>query len=124
MRRHTTDGAEIVFHLSNPHVLPGVRSHHERMDGTGYPDGLAGDEIPLAPRIIAVADTFDAMTTSRPYREGLSPQRAAAEILSASGTQFCPRVVAAFSALFAAGRFDLGEGELVLRSIAQLDPAD
>jgi HD-GYP domain-containing protein (c-di-GMP phosphodiesterase class II) len=124
MRRHTTDGAEIVFHLSNPHVLPGVRSHHERMDGTGYPDGLAGEEIPLAPRIIAVADTFDAMTTSRPYREGLSPQRAAAEILSASGTQFCPRVVASFSALFAAGRFDLGEGELVLRSIAQLDPAD
>jgi HD-GYP domain-containing protein (c-di-GMP phosphodiesterase class II) len=121
MRRHTTDGAEIVSHLSNPHVLPGVRSHHERIDGAGYPDGLDGERIPLAPRVIAVADTYDAMTTSRPYREGLSPERAAAEIRSAAGTQFCPRVVEAFSALFAAGRFSLAAGEQVLHSIAELD---
>jgi HD-GYP domain-containing protein (c-di-GMP phosphodiesterase class II) len=121
MRRHTTDGAEIVSHLSNPHVLPGVRSHHERMDGGGYPDGLAGTQIPLAPRIIAVADTYDAMTTSRPYRLGLSPGRAAAEIESAAGTQFCPQVVAAFSALFAAGRFSLGAGEALLQSLSLLD---
>jgi HD-GYP domain-containing protein (c-di-GMP phosphodiesterase class II) len=121
MRRHTTDGAEIVSHLSNPHVLPGVRSHHERIDGAGYPDGLDGERIPLAPRVIAVADTYDAMTTSRPYREGLSPERAAAEIRSAAGTQFCPRVVEAFSALFAGGRFSLAAGEQVLRSIAELD---
>jgi HD-GYP domain-containing protein (c-di-GMP phosphodiesterase class II) len=121
MRRHTTDGAEIVFHLSNPHVLPGVRSHHERLDGGGYPDALAGEQIPLAPRIIAVADTFDAMTTSRPYRQGLAPDRAAAEILSAAGTQFCPRVVAAFSSRFAGGRFDLAAGEQVLKSISELD---
>ena len=124
MRRHTTDGASIVAHLSSPHVLPGVRSHHERVDGGGYPDGLEGDQIPLAPRIIAVADTFDAMTTSRPYRQGLSGERAAAEIESAAGTQFCPRVVAAFSAMFAGGRFDLPAGEEVLRSIRDLESAD
>jgi hypothetical protein len=124
MRRHTTDGASIVAHLSSPHVLPGVRSHHERVDGGGYPDGLEGDQIPLAPRIIAVADTFDAMTTSRPYRQGLSGERAAAEIESAAGTQFCPRVVAAFSAMFAGGRFDLPSGEEVLRSIRDLESTD
>ncbi len=121
MRRHTTDGAEIVSHLSNPHVLPGVRSHHERLDGTGYPDGLRDDEIPLAPRIIAVADTFDAMTTSRPYRVGLSRESAAAEIQRAVGTQLCPHVVAAFEALFQSGRFNLEAGEEVLHSISELE---
>lgn len=121
MRRHTTDGAEIVSHLSNPHVLPGVRSHHERLDGQGYPDGLHDAEIPLAPRIIAVADTYDAMTTSRPYRRGLEAESAAAEIRGAAGTQFCPRVVAAFDALFAAGRFSVAAGEEALRSIAEMD---
>ncbi len=124
MRRHTTDGASIVAHLSSPHVLPGVRSHHERVDGGGYPDGLEGDQIPLAPRIIAVADTFDAMTTSRPYRQGLSGERAAAEIESAAGTQFCPRVVAAFSTMFAGGRFGLPAGEEVLRSITDVESGD
>jgi HD-GYP domain-containing protein (c-di-GMP phosphodiesterase class II) len=121
MRRHTIDGAEIVSHLSNPHVLPGVRSHHERMDGAGYPDGLAGPQIPLAPRIIAVADTFDAMTTSRPYREGLLPERAAEEIANAAGTQFCPEVVKAFARLFASGGFNLAAGTEVLRSISEPD---
>jgi HD-GYP domain-containing protein (c-di-GMP phosphodiesterase class II) len=124
MRRHTTDGAEIVSHLSNPHVLPGVRSHHERLDGAGYPDGLSGEQIPLTPRIIAVADTYDAMTTSRPYREGLSQERAAAEIRGAAGSQLCPRVVEAFSSLLTGGRFSLAEGERVLRSVAELDDPD
>src|SRR5215217_3330809 len=111
MRRHTVDGAAIVSHLANAWVLPGVRSHHERVDGRGYPDGLRDPEIPLAPRIIAVADTYDAMTTSRPYRAGLPPERAAAEIHAGAGSQFCPRVVAAFRALFADGRFHLEAGE-------------
>ncbi|MBV8199594.1 MAG: GAF domain-containing protein [Acidobacteria bacterium] len=124
MRRHTVDGASIVAHLSNPHVLPGVRSHHERIDGGGYPDGLLGEQIPLAPRVIAVADTFDAMTTSRPYRQGLSAKLAAAEIENAAGTQFCPQVVAAFSSLFAGGRFHLAAGEEVLQSITELEDQD
>jgi HD-GYP domain-containing protein (c-di-GMP phosphodiesterase class II) len=117
MRRHTLDGAAIVSHLANAWVLPGVRSHHERVDGKGYPDGLTDPEILLAPRIIAVADTYDAMTTSRPYRAGLPPERAAAEILGAAGSQFCPRVVASFRALFEDGRFDLQAGEKVLESM-------
>ncbi|HEY7216247.1 MAG TPA: HD domain-containing phosphohydrolase [Thermoanaerobaculia bacterium] len=107
MRRHAADGASIVSHLANPWVLRGVRSHHERMDGKGYPDGLQDSDIPLAPRIIAVADTYDAITTSRPYRAGLPPQRAAAEILAGAGSQFCPQVVAAFRRLFESGRFRL-----------------
>jgi HD-GYP domain-containing protein (c-di-GMP phosphodiesterase class II) len=105
MRRHTVDGAAIVSHLANPWVLRGVRSHHERVDGRGYPDGLQDLHIPLAPRIIAVADTYDAMTTSRPYRAGLPPERAAAEIFAGAGSQFCPRVVEAFQSLFKSGRF-------------------
>jgi HD-GYP domain-containing protein (c-di-GMP phosphodiesterase class II) len=117
MRRHTVDGAAIVSHLANAWVLPGVRSHHERVDGRGYPDGLRDPEIPLAPRIIAVADTYDAMTTSRPYRAGLPPERAAAEILDGAGSQFCPRVVASFRALFEDGRFHLKAGERVLESM-------
>ncbi|HKH44998.1 MAG TPA: HD domain-containing phosphohydrolase, partial [Thermoanaerobaculia bacterium] len=117
MRRHTVDGAAIVSHLANAWVLPGVRSHHERVDGKGYPDGLRDPEIPLAPRIIAVADTYDAMTTSRPYRAGLPPERAAAEILDGAGSQFCPRVVASFRALFEDGRFHLEAGERVLESM-------
>jgi putative nucleotidyltransferase with HDIG domain len=107
MKRHPVDGAEIVRHLANPLVLDGVRSHHERMDGRGYPDGLGGEELPLVARIIAVADTFDAMTTSRPYRIGLPAERAAAEILASAGSQLCPVVVAAFHSLFKSGRFTL-----------------
>jgi HD-GYP domain-containing protein (c-di-GMP phosphodiesterase class II) len=117
MKRHTVAGSRIVSHLANPRVLHGVRSHHERIDGRGYPDGLAGDEIPLAPRIIAVADTFDAMTTSRPYRTGLPPERAAAEILGAAGSQFCPLVVEAFRTLFESRRFTLEAAEAVLGAV-------
>jgi HD-GYP domain-containing protein (c-di-GMP phosphodiesterase class II) len=118
MKRHTVDGAQIVSHLDNRNVLLGVRNHHERIDGRGYPDGLGGDELPLVPRIIAVADTFDAMTTSRPYRAGLPPDRAAKEILGAAGTQLCPRVVAAFRSLYESGRFSLAAGEAKLRSVS------
>ena len=117
MKRHTVFGAEIVCHLTNPRVLVGVRNHHERLDGRGYPDGLAGEEIPLEARIIAVADTFDAMTTSRPYRAGLDRERAAQEILAGAGSQFHPEVVAAFRSLFESGRYCLSDGEAVLRDL-------
>jgi HD-GYP domain-containing protein (c-di-GMP phosphodiesterase class II) len=122
MRRHAADGAAIVSHLANPWVLHGVRSHHERVDGKGYPDGLTDPEIPLAARIIAVADTYDAMTTSRPYRAGLPHERASAEILGSAGTQFCPRVVAAFRALCDAGRFSLELAEEAVRAISDVNP--
>ena len=73
-----------------------VRHHHERWDGTGYPDGLEGDEIPLAARVFAVADTLDALTTDRPYRPAATLTYARDVITAASGTQFDPKVVAAF----------------------------
>jgi HD-GYP domain-containing protein (c-di-GMP phosphodiesterase class II) len=73
-----------------------VRSHHERWDGRGYPDGLAGTDIPLGARIFAVADALDAMTTDRPYRAALGWDAAAAEIVRESSYQFDPDVVAAF----------------------------
>jgi HD-GYP domain-containing protein (c-di-GMP phosphodiesterase class II) len=117
MKRHPVDGAAIVQHLANDNVLKGVRNHHERVDGKGYPDGLSGDQLPPVARIIAVADTYDAMTTSRPYRAGLPPERAAQEIFSSVGTQLCPGVVEAFRALYDSGRFTIEAGEEVLRSI-------
>jgi HD-GYP domain-containing protein (c-di-GMP phosphodiesterase class II) len=120
MRQHTVDGAEIVAPLRELRgVLPGVRSHHERLDGRGYPDGLEGDEIPAVPRIIAVADTYDAMTSSRPYRRALPAETAASEISRGAGTQFCPRVVAAFERLFARGGFTVEAGAALLESLLQ-----
>jgi len=77
-------------------ALSSVRSHHERWDGKGYPDGLKGEEIPLSARIIAVADAFDAMTTDRPYRRRLDKEQAKEEIVKNSGTQFDPSVVDSF----------------------------
>jgi putative nucleotidyltransferase with HDIG domain len=73
-----------------------IRHHHERYDGRGYPDGLAGQAIPLAARIVAVADAYDAMTSDRPYRRALSPVQARDELARCAGTHFCPDVVAAF----------------------------
>jgi len=80
-----------------------VRCHHERWDGLGYPDGLAGEDIPLAARVFAVADSFDAMTSDRPYRNALSFEQAIDEVTAGTGTQFDPVVVEAFRALVAEG---------------------
>ncbi|MBZ0101105.1 MAG: GAF domain-containing protein [Thermoanaerobaculia bacterium] len=123
MRRHTADGAAIVQRIESLRPLvPIVRNHHERLDGSGYPDGLTGDRIPLPARIVAVADTFDAMTTSRPYRRALVAEAAAAEIRRVAGAHLCPGVAAAFDRLYSAGRFTIQEGERVQGSLsAQLD---
>jgi len=79
-----------------PRALNIVRSHHERWDGRGIPDGLAGEAIPLEARIAAVADTFDAMTSARPYRPGVPLPATIAELQRCAGAQFDPRVVNAF----------------------------
>ncbi len=76
-----------------------VRSHHERWDGTGYPDGLAGEEIPLAARVFAVADVFDALTTDRPYRLALPCRKPARSSCRGSGSHFDPAVVEAFASI-------------------------
>jgi len=86
-----------------PHALAVVRSHHERLDGRGTPDALAGDAIPLAARITAVADSFDAMTSGRSYRAGMSVESAVTELRRCSGTQFDRECVSAFERALAAG---------------------
>ncbi len=89
-----------------PRALNIVRSHHERFDGRGIPDGLVGEQIPLEARIAAVADTFDAMTSARPYRPGLAIDKALAELKRCSGTQLDPQLVAAFLALVEEGKLN------------------
>jgi len=97
MRSHTVRGADILASVPELSiVLPIVRSHHERWDGSGYPDGLAGDAIPLLARVVAVADAFDAMVSDRPYRKGLPVAKAFAEMAGQAGRQFDPRCVRAF----------------------------
>ena len=97
MRTHTTTGRALL------RVLPGCATaaliaahHHERWDGSGYPDGLAGEAIPLAARIVAAVDAFDAMTADRPYHRGIPAQEAGAELRRQRGRQFDPAVVDAF----------------------------
>lgn len=100
MQAHTTLGAEILAGIPEMQpIIPIVRNHHERWDGTGYPDRLAGEQIPLMARIVAVGDTFDAMTSPRPYhpdQRGKPASAAFAEVEKQSGRQFDPRCAAAF----------------------------
>jgi HD-GYP domain-containing protein (c-di-GMP phosphodiesterase class II) len=94
MKEHPADGANLIATMSPFRDLVGpVRHHHENWDGTGYPDGLAGEMIPLAARIIRFADTIDAMTTARPYRPGLTSAQVRSEIIRHRGTQFDPQIV-------------------------------
>jgi putative nucleotidyltransferase with HDIG domain len=96
IERHAAQGGEMVGEMPILiDFLPIVRSHHERLDGKGYPDGLHGEQIPLAVRIVSVADCFNAMIGRRPYRPPLSPSIALEELSRHSGTQFDPEVVAA-----------------------------
>jgi HD-GYP domain-containing protein (c-di-GMP phosphodiesterase class II) len=97
MKTHTTKGAKILEQVPDlAPVIPIVRSHHERWDGNGYPDGLKGEDIPRLARIVAVADAFDAMTSDRPYREGMPADAAFAEMEKQNGKQFDPDCVHAF----------------------------
>ena len=93
MKRHPVRSAELVGLLSSLRdVVPAVRHHHENWDGTGYPDGIKGEAIPLASRIIMFADTLDAMTSDRPYRKALSVEEAKAEFVRFRGRQFDPTI--------------------------------
>jgi HD-GYP domain-containing protein (c-di-GMP phosphodiesterase class II) len=100
MRAHPVKSVEILAPLSGlsffQAMLPGILHHHERIDGAGYPDGISGDAIPLLSRIILIADTFDAMTTTRPYRKGLPHEVAYKELKLFAGRQFDAALVNVF----------------------------
>jgi response regulator RpfG family c-di-GMP phosphodiesterase len=105
VRLHTLHGEQLLagpeFYATARQI---ARHHHERWDGSGYPDGLAGEAIPLAARIVAVADVYDAMTTRRVYRPAWPAERAAREIIAQAGRMFDPRVAEAFESLHRADR--------------------
>ena len=91
MQEHPADGASLIATMSGlKNLVPAIRHHHENWDGTGYPDGLAGELIPVASRVIMFADTIDAMTSERPYRKPLTPEQVRAEIVRCRGRQFDP----------------------------------
>jgi diguanylate cyclase (GGDEF)-like protein/putative nucleotidyltransferase with HDIG domain len=101
MQIHATVGAGIVDAVSFPRpVAPLIRSHHERWDGTGYPAGLRGGQIPLGARVLAVIDTFDALTTDRPYQRAISKEAALEVLRAGAGTAFDPAIVEHFAAIF------------------------
>jgi len=97
IKRHSEIGAKIVEHIRQlKEIIPGVKYHHEQVDGKGYPDGLMGEDIPPLARIVAVADTYDALTTDRPYRKAMGREAAVEEMKRCSGTQLDKEVVKAF----------------------------
>jgi HD-GYP domain-containing protein (c-di-GMP phosphodiesterase class II) len=104
MKTHTTKGANILRPVAQlKEMLPGIELHHESLDGRGYPHGLKGDEIPQLARIIAVADTFDALTTNRPYQQARDAAAALKVILSLSGKRLDPTAVGALEAIHQRG---------------------
>ncbi|HLF85550.1 MAG TPA: HD-GYP domain-containing protein, partial [Nitrospiria bacterium] len=112
MKMHTIIGPRIVENIKQLRsITPGIRHHHETYDGRGYPDLLKGKEIPIMARIISVADTFDAMTTDRPYRKGLPKEVALRELKDHAGIQFDAMVVDAFIRAFRGGKVQLKGNE-------------
>ncbi len=115
MKQHTTKGATILRPIEKlQEMIPGVELHHESLDGRGYPHGLKGDEIPLLPRIIAVADTFDAMTTHRPYQSAMEPAVALQYINSQANRKFDLRCAQALQQAFEGGKLRMTRTALVV----------
>ncbi|MBY0470618.1 HD domain-containing protein [bacterium] len=122
MQTHPDLGYDIMSRVESlADVMGGMRFHHERWDGKGYPQGLKGEEIPFLARIIAVADTYDAMVSTRPYRKGLPPKTAYDEITRYRGTQFAPDVVDAFIKAFNEGKMGKGSGDTSKHQLSNMD---
>jgi len=127
MEKHSEIGERILRNVDDySEIADVVRSHHERIDGMGYPDGINGDDIPLLARIIGVADAYDAMTSDRPYREALPSRVARMRLAQAVGTQFDTGVVAAFEAILATAdeNYRSGRGSSFTRERAELAQDD
>jgi HD-GYP domain-containing protein (c-di-GMP phosphodiesterase class II) len=108
VRRHPAAGVRMLRSLGAPReILPAVLHHHERWDGSGYPRGRAGERIPLEARILAIADSFDAMTSTRPYRAPRPVPDALEEIQRCAGSQFDPELVQVFTEAWGEGELDL-----------------
>ena len=108
MKTHTTKGANILRPVAQlKEMIPGIELHHESLDGRGYPHGFKGDQVPLLPRIIAVADTFDALTTNRPYQKAHACDDALRIIHSLSGKRLDPDAVAALDAVYKRGEIQV-----------------
>jgi putative nucleotidyltransferase with HDIG domain len=124
MEQHSEIGERILRNVEDySEIADIVRSHHERIDGMGYPDGIHGDEIPLLARIIGVADAYDAMTSDRPYRDALPSRVARMRLAQAVGTQFDTAVVAAFEAILATAddSYRSGRGSSFMRERLQFE---
>jgi putative nucleotidyltransferase with HDIG domain len=101
IREHPKIGAKLLLRVTAfREAIPYVLYHHERWDGTGYPSGKSGEEIPVEARVLAIADAFDAMTSDRPYRSALSREEALAEVERCAGTQFDPKIARVFLEVF------------------------
>ena len=119
MKTHTTKGANILRPVTQlAEMLPGIELHHEALDGRGYPYGLRGDQIPLLARVIAVADTFDALTTNRPYQKAHTPEEALAIIQTLVGKRLDPEAVAALMAVYARGEIRIQRSIAIKRPVA------
>jgi putative nucleotidyltransferase with HDIG domain len=118
MKTHSAEGARIVSKFGRlREAVPIIRHHHERWDGTGYPDNLAGETIPVEAAVVGLADAWDAMTTDRPYHRALTDAEALEEIRAGRGTQFAPVVVDAFFAAAERLPDELGLDERFLRAV-------
>jgi putative nucleotidyltransferase with HDIG domain len=104
IKLHAARGAEMLEGVADPQIVSMVRHHHERVDGSGYPEGLAGEDIPLGARVIAVADTYDAITSARPYRRAATHKRAIAILTAESGTRLDAAAVTAFLVAYSGRR--------------------
>jgi putative nucleotidyltransferase with HDIG domain len=132
IKRHPVEGYERLVRMGvdDPVILGLVRWHHERIDGTGYPDGIPGAELPMGPRYFAVVDTFDAMTSIRPYRREVgaeAAERALEELGAKVGAWYCPEAVEAFSTLYRTGQIDwilrYFNDEMQMSSVGETSPA-
>jgi HD-GYP domain-containing protein (c-di-GMP phosphodiesterase class II) len=123
MKTHTTKGGTILRPVEMlKEMIPGIELHHESLDGRGYPYGLKGDAIPLMARVITVADTFDAMTTNRPYQAAMDPEYVVRIINSLAGAKFDVRVVAAITSVFEKGKLRLHRAGVVSAEQAAAGP--